>query len=265
LALEKQHLLEEQRKVGLWELSLRQKEAELKSGSIGNLRRLLDESRKTLENLVREVKEGDASREKTLEVKDFLQELDRAIDRETEGLRAEKAELSRQEKSVTGGVAAPANTEIHPGLAVLAGDGRLRGKVRRPAKKGYWVVEIGSVAMTFPETELVAENPPQNAAGTAPASVDYSLPENSVPLELNVRGMRLSDAIDALQRHIDSALVLGLKEFSVIHGKGDGVLQRGVHDYLKGQSVVEDFHFSHPDFGGFGRTEVALRLIAAGR
>ncbi|MDR0663731.1 MAG: Smr/MutS family protein [Spirochaetaceae bacterium] len=259
LALEKQRLAEERRELGLRELRLRQKEAELKSGSIENLRRLLDQSRKTLENLVREVKEGELSREKTLKVKDFLQELDEVVDRETDSLKAEKTELSRQEKTVTGDDAVPVYTAIHPGLAVLAGDGKLRGKVRRPAKKGYWVVEIGSVAMVFPETELVAENPPQNAVRLAPASVDYSLPTNSIPPELNVRGMRLADAIDALQRHIDSALVLGLKEFSVVHGKGDGILQRGIHDYLKDQSIVEDFHFSHPDFGGFGRTEVTLR------
>jgi DNA mismatch repair protein MutS2 len=71
--------------------------------------------------------------------------------------------------------------------------------------------------------------------------------------------MHLADAIDTLQRHIDSALVLGLKEISVIHGKGDGILQRGIHDYLESQNIVADYHFSHPDLGGFGRTEVELK------
>jgi DNA mismatch repair protein MutS2 len=259
LALERHSLLEEQRKADIRELHLRQKESELKSGSINNLRSLLDESRKTLENLVREVKEGEMSREKTLKVKDFLQELDLVVDRETENLKAMKAELSRQENSVKDNGIAPLSTAIYPGVAVLAGEGKLRGMVRRPAKKGFWIVEIGSVSMTFPETELMAENSLQNTAMPLPASVDYSLPINAIPLELNVRGMRLAEAIDALQRHIDSALVLGLKEFSVVHGKGDGVLQRGIHDYLKSQSVVAEFHFSHPDFGGFGRTEVSLR------
>jgi DNA mismatch repair protein MutS2 len=259
LALERHSLLEERRKADLRELHLRQKEAELKSNEIDNLRRLLDESRKTLENLVREVKEGDVSREKNLKVKDFLQELDIVVDVETKNLKAVKAELSRQENTVEDNGIAPHSAEIYPGIAVLAGNGKLRGMVRRPAKKGYWVVEIGSVSMTFPETELAVENTPQNAARPSLASVDYSLPIDAIPSELNVRGMRLAEAIDALRRHIDSALVLGLKEFSVVHGMGDGVLQRGVHDYLKTQGVVAEFHFSLPDFGGFGRTEVSLR------
>lgn len=258
LALEKQRLLEERRKADLRELRLRQKETELREGAVDKLRCLLDESRKTLENLVREVKEGEISREKTLKVKDFLLELDRTVDRESEDLKVMQVELAGQEKTQSCHNAAPADTVIYPGLTVLAGAKRRRGTVRRPAKKGFWVVEIGSVSMTFPENELVAESPPQNTVKPASASIDYRMFASPVAPELNVRGMRLADAIDALQRHIDSALVLGQREFSVIHGKGDGILQRGIHDYLKGQSVVADYHFSHPDFGGFGRTEVTL-------
>ena len=258
LALEKQRLLEERRQADLRELRLRQKEAELREGAVGSLRRLLDESRKTLENLVREVKEGEVSREKTLKVKDFLLELDRAVDRESENLGTMQAELYEQEKAIMGDEDGPAGTEIRPGLTVLAGGKRLRGKVRRPAKKGFWVVEIGSVSMIFPEKELVVEGRPQTAVKPASVSIDYRLPAGTIAPELNVRGMRLADAIDALQRHIDSALVLGLNEISVIHGKGDGILQLGIHDYLRGQNVVADYHFSHPDMGGFGRTEVTL-------
>ncbi len=45
----------------------------------------------------------------------------------------------------------------------------------------------------------------------------------------------------------------------VIHGKGDGILQRGVHDYLKSQSVVADYYFSRPEDGGYGKTMVTLK------
>ena len=258
LALEKRRLLEERRRADLRELRLRQKEAQLREGAVCSLRRLLDESRKTLENLVRELKEGEINREKTLKAKDFLLGFDRAVDRESESLKTMKAELDEEEKAVMGEEDVPSDTEIRPGLTVLAGDKRLRGKVRRTAKKGFWVVEIGSVSMVFPEKELVVEGQPQSAAKPAPASIDYGLPAATIAPELNVRGMRLADAIDALQRYIDSALVLDLKEICVIHGKGDGILQRGIHDYLKGQSAVTDYHFSHPDLGGFGRTEVTL-------
>jgi DNA mismatch repair protein MutS2 len=71
--------------------------------------------------------------------------------------------------------------------------------------------------------------------------------------------MRLDEALDALRRQIDAAVLTGMKEFSVIHGKGDGILQKGVQDYLKQESAVADYYFSRPELGGFGRTEVVLK------
>jgi DNA mismatch repair protein MutS2 len=45
----------------------------------------------------------------------------------------------------------------------------------------------------------------------------------------------------------------------VVHGKGNGVLQKGIHAYLKNDPSVADYYFARPELGGFGRTEVILR------
>ena len=111
--------------------------------------------------------------------------------------------------------------------------------------------------MRFPEQELIpiAKNSPLKPF---PASVDLAdLPV--VKSELNLRGMRMEEAAEALRRQIDAALLHGLREFSVIHGTGDGILQKGVHDILKEENAVADYYFSRPELGGFGRTEVILR------
>jgi DNA mismatch repair protein MutS2 len=71
--------------------------------------------------------------------------------------------------------------------------------------------------------------------------------------------MRLEEALEVLRRQIDAAALSGLHEFSVVHGKGDGILQRGVHEFLKQQGLVADYYFSRPEMGGFGRTEVVLK------
>jgi DNA mismatch repair protein MutS2 len=261
LLTERQSLREERRDLDLYEVRLRQKEAELASGSLGSLRRLLDESRKTLENLVRELREGEITREKTLKVKDFLSSLESAAEREAESFESMKADIGKMEVSMIDGDensrAVPIDGEIRPGLAVLAGSKRLPGVIRRQSKKSFWVVEVGSISMTFSEKELFAAKPPTKPMRTA--DVDYSLSAPSAELELNLRGMRLNDALEALQQHIDQAIILGMWNFAVIHGKGDGILRRGVHDYLSAQSAVADFHFSTPELGGFGRTEVALK------
>nr|AGS52585.1 MutS2 family protein [uncultured bacterium contig00042] len=71
--------------------------------------------------------------------------------------------------------------------------------------------------------------------------------------------MRLEEATEALRRQIENASLSGLKSFAVIHGTGTGVLQKGIHDYLKNDPAVEDYFFARPELGGFGRTEVILR------
>jgi DNA mismatch repair protein MutS2 len=256
---ERQRLLDERHEFDLREMRLRQKEAELASGSLVSLHHLLDESRKTLENLVRELKEGEITREKTLKVKGFLAELEKSVEMETENLENMKPDIVNAEIPAADLYAAPIDGTIYPGLAVFAGTKRLPGIIRRPAKKGFWVVEIGSVSMTFPERELAYANPSTKQSKPMATSVDYSLPVSSAVPELNLRGMRLNEALEVLQRHIDSAVIMGMRNFAVIHGKGDGILQRGVHDYLSVQNIVADFRFSNPELGGFGRTEVELK------
>jgi DNA mismatch repair protein MutS2 len=78
-------------------------------------------------------------------------------------------------------------------------------------------------------------------------------------MELNLLGMRLGEALEALKRQIDASVLQGLREFAVVHGMGDGILSKGVHDFLKNDTRVSDYYFSRPESGGFGRTEVALK------
>jgi DNA mismatch repair protein MutS2 len=119
-------------------------------------------------------------------------------------------------------------------------------------------VEIGSVKMTFNEEDLVPLPPSAGPGKPSIAPVDYAeMPQ--AKFELSLLGMRLEEALSALERQLDAAVLGGLREFSVVHGKGDGILQKGVHDFLKKQPHVADYYFSRPELGGFGRTEVILR------
>ncbi|MDR2102378.1 MAG: Smr/MutS family protein [Treponema sp.] len=273
-------LREERRRADLKELRLRQKELDLKTGGAGNLKRLLAESRKTLENLVREVKEGELNREKTLKVKEFLSDLARTVDDEEAALEREAKFLGEEKRRLEAvyaaeddrngdvpenyrpsrdGTGSPGRTAplIRPGIEVLAGEYKRRGRVLRRDKKGGWIVEIGSLRMSVPEEELLPLPPPAEAQKPLIAAAD--LTGAPVQFELSLRGMRLPDALETLRRQIDAAALAGLREFSVVHGKGDGILQRGVHEFLKGEPMVADYYFSRPEMGGFGRTEVVLK------
>jgi len=257
--IEQYRLKEEKRKADLKELQLRQKEAELKRESVGKLQLLLRESRKTLENLVRELKEGEITREKTLKVKEFLNELARNVENESAALdeeeRAVREQFMKNEES------SPA---LSPGMEVFAGPSRQHGIIVREDKKDsragggkLWIVKVGSIKMSFPDKDLIPAEPAKKTPSPSWAA-EYGSSGNAV-FELKLLGMRLEEATDALRRQIEAAAISGLKNFAVIHGKGSGILQKGIHDYLKKDPAVEDYFFARPELGGFGRTEVVLR------
>jgi DNA mismatch repair protein MutS2 len=267
-AIEQSRLREEKRKTDLKELQLRQKEAELKRESVGQLQNFLRESRKTLENLVRELKENDGSidREKTLKVKEFLNDLANNAENESAVLDEEEKALMELLRKSREGESASAAVNFAPGMEVYAGSSKQRGIIVRADKKGAsgnsWIVEIGSVKMSFREKDLVpvpAENSAPRNSGAKQTSWAAEYSSGDAVYELKLLGMRLEEAIEALRRQIEAATLSGLKNFAVIHGKGSGILQKGIHDYLKGEPAVADYYFARPELGGFGRTEVVLK------
>ncbi|MCL2608422.1 MAG: endonuclease MutS2 [Treponema sp.] len=254
-------LEERERMADLRELELKRKELELNEGFSGRLGNLLDESRKTLENLVRELREGEIDREKTLKVKEFLGELERNARAEKALLDAQKQELARESRKEKVRTKPREALPLAVGMEVLAGEPGRRGTLLRRGKKSggedTWLVGIGALRISFPES-LIAPAKPSAKPKPQIAGVDYARPPQA-SLEIDLRGMRLEQALEALRRQTDAAVLCGLRTFSVIHGTGDGILQKGVHDRLKTERAVADYFFSHPELGGFGRTEVVLR------
>jgi DNA mismatch repair protein MutS2 len=258
---EELRLREQGRKADLRELRLRQKEEEIKERGLGQMGGFLSESRRMLENLVRELREGEISREKTLKVKEFLAGLDEAAGIFEARLEEERAQTAELQDRIDGEPPRTAETtaaglRLEPGTEVLA-RGR-RGRILRQDRKNSarWVVEIGSLKLSMDAGDLV----PVPAGPSRPPSTSLDL-ASSAParMELSLRGMRLEEALEALRRQIDAAVLAGLREFAVIHGKGEGILQKGVHEYLRNENAVADYYFSRPELGGFGRTEVILK------
>jgi len=266
--IEQNRLKEEKRKADLKELRLRQKEMELKRESLGKLQVFLGESRKTLENLVRELKEGEVNREKTLKVKGFLNDLahnaeieSAALDEEERLVREQFLKTQKGGEENDSALNSEAKSETFaPGTEVFVGASKQRGVIVRADKKSTtgnsWIVKTGSLKISFPENELVPAAP-VNIKKSSSWEVEYNSGE--AVFELKLLGMRLGEATEALRRQIDAAVLSGLKNFSVIHGMGTGILQKGIHDYLKNDPAVADYYFARPELGGFGRTEVVLR------
>ena len=84
--------------------------------------------------------------------------------------------------------------------------------------------------------------------------------------ELDIRGMRVDEALEALIAYVDDALMVNAEQVSILHGTGTGALKQVVRDYLaerqksmrRLKSGEITFHDGDPDRGGAGITVVEL-------
>ncbi len=324
LKQEQHSIRDKRRRVDLKELQLRQREQELSREDQREGRIFLSESRKMLENLVRELREGEISKAKTQSVKQFICQLDANIKEQEKKLESQEEQLQQDQLELekihgTAPLAPPARAgkkkrlknkdalalaraqdltqaqehsgagtkplqqelQFQEGATVATIKGNRTGTILRQGGKGSWLVQVGGLKLTMKEKELRLLQPLEiNPAGM----VEYSLVEgdassSSLPhslatpqdrsfvkdstterpvLELRLLGMRCEEALKALERQLDLATMQGLYHFSVIHGKGNGILQQAVHDYLSHYPGVTDFHFARPEEGGTGKTYVSL-------
>ena len=104
-------------------------------------------------------------------------------------------------------------------------------------------------------------SPPRQAepayARTAPASPSL-VRQASLPLEIDLRGLPVDEALDTLERHLDSAYLAGMPFVRVIHGKGTGRLRQAVRRALRENTYAAGFDAGKDGEGGEGVTVVRL-------
>ncbi len=293
------------------ELELRRREANLKKGKQQELNDFLIHSRRQLENLVRTLKEGEITREKTLSVKQYIAKLTEDTMRLDQKIEAEEEKLARDEQKFEAEKAAskkhtaasnkktkkklsnaealkyatsiieeqPEDTRskktasqvkltFQPGASVRTTSGTT-GLLVEKIKKDTWQVQFGSIKMSMKQKDLKLV---ESAAGKGGAENSLK-PDISIELaddasngiyerpvfELRLLGMRSDEAIRALEHQIDLCVLHNFPSFSVIHGKGDGILMQAVSDYLSHCPVVADFSKAPAEDGGAGKTYVTLK------
>ena len=251
---------EDCRKTDLLRLKLKQRETELKQSGLGEMNRFLSDSRKAFEKLVQDIREGELTTERIKEVRAFLASTGASLDDQKKALEAEELELSREESDPEPPV--PAGTPVlgfAEGRDVYVEPGNRRGTLVRKAGKGKWVVALGAVKLTCEETKMrvVQTQTPGKKRVEVVHSTSFT-PDAPPVFSLDLRGFRLEEAVLAVEKQVDRAVLAGLQEFTIVHGLGEGVLQKGVQDYLKGRRDVKKYFFSRPEEGGFGKTVVQL-------
>lgn len=237
-------LREKRRTTDLKELTLRQKELDLRRHGLRELRDFIEQARKEWDSM-----KDSPSAPRSPEFGALAAGIQARMEQEEQRIIEERDSL------------APAATfVVQEGMEVVIARTGRRGRVLRRDKGPRWIVETETLRLSMLPGELrPAPVTPEQESGV---TVSYaSMGSTDTPaLELYLIGLRVEEAMQKVEKQIDNALVHGLRVFSIVHGKGEGKLRTAVHAYLRSLPLVEDFRFSLPEEGGFGKTIVTLKM-----
>ena len=76
--------------------------------------------------------------------------------------------------------------------------------------------------------------------------------------DIDVRGMRGEEALQAVTYYIDDAVLLSMPRVRILHGTGNGILRTLIRQYLQANPAVASCRDEHVQFGGAGITVVEL-------
>ncbi len=242
--------------------------------------RLLQESNAKIENTIRTIKESQAEKERTRqtrqELEDFRRqvqerekaELEEKIARKMESLR-EKQERKKNKKAKAQQAAAaqpvlPKPSPITTGEYVRIKGQNTVGQVLEINDRNA-VVMFGLMKTNIKTERLErTEAPKQSNTPSKTTFVSNETQEHMHEKRLNfkqdidVRGMRGDEAIQAVTYFIDDAILVGVGRVRILHGTGNGILRTLIRQYLATVPGVAHFQDEHVQFGGAGITVVDL-------
>jgi DNA mismatch repair protein MutS2 len=211
---------------------------------------LIEQSNRIIENTIRQIRESQAEKEKTKsarsEIEVFRQKLAGSFS------ELEKEKVNDEKKTEK-------NRELKPGEWVSA-EGRLKPGIIQRIKNKQALVDFDGLKFTLPLTQLQqAKAPAKKTSGhTSPYLKDLNEKSVNFKLTLDLRGKMADEALQMVQKYLDDAYLLRIKEVSILHGKGEGILRRVIREYLSGSEEVVSFEDEQPDRGGSGITRVVL-------
>jgi len=234
---------------------------------------------KKIENTISGIRQVQAEKEKTKELRTGIDNLkkevssgkvthDDKIDRKIEKLKeAEKKRNEHrpaEEKKMAEPVSLPETEGLKPGDHVKIYGKEAIGEVIELNSKNA-VVAFGQLISTLPlaQVERISHNEARKASRPEDryrTNIAEDLRQRRLLFkpEIDIRGQRLDEALSNIQSFIDEAIMLEQRNLRILHGKGYGVLKEAIRNYLRSEPLVKEFNDEHVQFGGSGITLVNL-------
>ena len=252
---------------------------------------LLKESNKKIENAIREIRESQAEKEETKRIREELNEFKAGVSeidaKANDDLIAkkirqiqerkerhkkhkdEKAERERQAAAKLREAASKAakkeGRNLEVGDSVKIKGLSTVGKIESMDGKNATVI-FGGMRTKMPASRLeyvdMAEAKKEDVAPVFNVRRETRETIDNRKLnfhqDLDVRGMRGDEALNAVMYFIDDACLVGMSRVRILHGKGNGILRQLIRQYLATVPSVTSFRDEHVQFGGAGITVVDI-------
>lgn len=238
---------------------------------------LLQESNARIENTIRSIKEAQAEKERTRdarqELTDFRQQVEAIDTAATEEAIARKMEQLRQkqERKKERKAQKQAQAAETPKAKPIEEDSYVRikgqssvGQVLEVNGKNA-VVMFGLMKTNVKLDRLEHADAPQLNSTPAKATFISAATQDQMhekrlnfKQDIDVRGMRGDEALQAVTYFIDDAILVGVSRVRILHGTGTGILRTLIRQYLASVPGVKEFKDEHVQFGGAGITVVDL-------
>lgn len=215
-------------------------QADERSKFVREQTRLLRETRREIENLVRRIRESGAQHESIVAAKTYVD-----------------GHLAAVEQSDQEPVESAPAEPLTPGDTVESQTFHRQGTVV--------AVEGGQVVVGFGNIRMVLRPADLRRVDTVASPPAVPLPDAEPRFEprLDVRGLDRQDADQVVNRFLDDAQVAGAAEVSILHGRGTGALRRHIWERLRHDRRVESVRFAEPVDGGIGVTFVRMKQAMA--
>jgi len=211
---------------------------------------LIQKANSQIERTIKEIKEAQAEKNKTKEIRQNLEktkeEIAQKVKEVAEQKKKEESEavlkvgdtVCIEEMQVVGEILAISDTDatiLFDSVRLRTSPDKLRKVSRAEARKTQRRWQAGMI------------------------SEDLSEKAEHFDLTLDVRGKRAEEALDIVDKYLDEAKLLSIKEVSILHGKGNGILRKLIREKLSHNRDIERFCDASLETGGTGITRVYFR------
>lgn len=217
---------------------------------------ILNEAKETAADLIKELKFMKAVSSIDEDVQSKVNKLEKDVNKKLGKYETKpkgiKTQISKKPKEIK-------DIDIGDDVEIL-GIGQEGEVATKPDKKGNLLVQVGIMKINANIKNLrLIKSKESKSAETNIKNIIKNKANQNISRELDLRGMNIEEAVMEIDKYLDDAYIIGVKEVQLIHGKGTGVLRKGVQNYLKKHKHVKSFRIGGYSEGGMGVTVVQLK------